>query len=88
MVQSNLLATAAAGLGAFNTVTNYNQQQYAEENADNIASLKSSIAILSSAEATDISELTCKLLNIYFSCMLHYIKFGQIHKSITFSIIL
>ena len=61
MVQSNIVATAAAGLGAFNTVTNYNQQEYLNEQQDSIDTLKFSLSSLSTSEATDISELECKI---------------------------
>ena len=63
MVQNNLLATAAAGVGAVNAVSNYNQQQYLEENGESILSLKRSVATLSAAESTDISSVESKRSN-------------------------
>ena len=80
MVQNNLLATVAAGVGAFNAVSNYNQQQYLEENGENILSLKRSIATLSTAESTDISTVEGK--RSYTECkQSHVIKISiKIHK--------
>ena len=60
MAQNNLLVAAVVGVGAINTVSKYNQQQYLEENGENILSLKRSIATLSAADSTDISSVEGK----------------------------
>ena len=61
MVQNNLAATVAGGIGVFNVATNYNQQQYLDEHLESIDFLKNKVATLSSSEATDISSLECKI---------------------------
>ena len=61
MVQNNLAATVAGGIGVFNGVTNFNQQTLLNEQSENIDELKFKVGSLSSSEASDISSLECKI---------------------------